>query len=244
MVTIPMAPDSQLISLFRAAYQMTIAAAGKAYQFHLDGTSRLMVTLNQCVDAQLAIERGAPPAIYNEPPVTRRVNAIPPTAPEPLYELAAMRLASNLLLETKMPNAHLLATSETPPQLRERGVVWTSDVGTGAVVILPAATAGKDAQQVTTGLISNDAAVCKGDFVSGRANELVDNTIVARSTTECRDSGGLHVHRYFTIPAPGNGDFIVFEIDHNGTDKPPPASDSPLADTNFQTAAVKATYQK
>ena len=97
---------------------------------------------------------------------------------------------------------------------------------------------------MTTWLISSDASACKGDFVSGRASELVDNTIVARSTTECRDSAGLHVHRFFTIPALTNSDFIVFEIDHDGKDRPAPAPGSPLTDANFQASVVKATYSK
>jgi hypothetical protein len=245
MVAIPMASDSRLITSFRAAYQMGITAAGKVYSFNLDGTSRLMVSLSQCVATQLAIERGEPPPNFPAPQaVTKAVNTLPPSPAAPQYELIAMRLATNLLLETKLPNAHLLAASEIPPQLRGRGVVWTSDAGAGAVMIFPAATAGKDAQQVTTWLISNDASACKGDFVSGRASELVDNTIVARSTTECKDSTGLHVHRFFTIPAATNTDFIVFEIDHDGKDKPAPAPASPLADSNFQAAAVKATYSK
>ncbi len=245
MVTIPMAMDSHLMALFRASYQMIISAEGKAYPFNLDGTSRLMVTLSQCVDTQLAIERGEPPPRI-APPVTAPVNPLPPPSPPPQapqYELIAMRLASNLLLETKLPSAHLLAASETPPQIRGRGVVWTSQGGIGAVTIFPA-TSGKDAQQVTTALITNDATACKGDFVSGRASELVDNTIVARSTTECRDSAGLHMHRYFTIPAAAGGDFIVFEVDHNGTDKPVPAPGSPLSDAQFQAAAVNAAYAK
>jgi hypothetical protein len=246
MVIVPMVADSTLIKLFRAAYQLRIDASGRVFVFNLDGTSRLMVGLANCVAARLAIERGEPPPRFNAPPVVvRSVNTPPtPTPPSSEYELIAMRLASNLLLETKMPNAHLLAASETPPQLRNRGVVWTSDAGIGAVMIFPAAIAGKDAQEVTTWLISNDATACKGDFVSGRASELVDNTIVARSTTECKDTAGLHVHRFFTLPGPTNSDFIVFEIDRDGKDKPAPASDSPLGDTNFQAAAVKAAYVK
>jgi hypothetical protein len=246
MVTVPMVADSTLIRLFRGAYQLKIEASGRTYAFNLDGTSRLMVGLSQCVATRLAIERGEPPPRFNTPPaITRSVNTPPASVPSsPQYELVAMRMASNLLLETKMPNAHLLAASETPPQLRDRGVVWTSDAGIGAVMIFPAATAGKDAQQVTTWLISNDAAACKGDFVSGRVSELVDNTIVARSTTQCNDSAGLHVHRFFTLPGLTSSDFIVFEIDRDGKDKPVPAPDSPLGDTNFQAAAVKAAYVK
>jgi hypothetical protein len=249
MVTVPMADDSRLITSFRGAYKMAITAAGRVYPFNLDGTSRLMISLVQCVQTQLAIEAGKPiPGFAPQPPPAPRIanNIPPPPVPPPSaqYELLATRLASNLLLETKIPNARLLPTDLTPVQFRGRGVVWTSDAGVGAVILFPAAVAGKDAQQVTTWLISNDASACKGDFVSGRANELVDNTIVARSTTECRDSGGFHVHRYFTIPALNSTDSIVFEVDTNTQEKTVPAPDSVLSDTNFQAAAVRAAYVK
>jgi hypothetical protein len=52
------------------------------------------------------------------------------------------------------------------------------------------------------------------------------------------------VHRFFTIPALTNSDFIVFEIDHDGKDRPAPAPGSPLTDANFQASVVKATYSK
>lgn len=248
-VQIIMGPATYLAEAFRAAYQMSITAAGKAYTFNLDGTSRMMVALRQCVERQVAIERGETPNTASASVIVKNTPTpapiAPPSAPvapptlAPQFELIAMRLASNLLLETKMSDAHLLSPDQSPPQLRGHGVVWASNIAMGSVVIVP----GTDAQQVTTAVISGDANSCKGDFVSGRANELVDNTIVARSTTECRDSAGLHMHRYFTIPM-GTANFIVFEIDHEGQAKPTIAPDSPLSDTNFEKAAVQVSYTK
>src|SRR5690348_1214258 len=87
-------------------------------------------------------------------------------------EAFAMRLASNLLLETKLPNVHLLAASETTTadswSWRRLEVRWRyrgrDDLSCKFW---------EDAQQVTTALIAIDATACKGDFVSGRASELV-----------------------------------------------------------------------
>jgi hypothetical protein len=61
MAIIPMATNSELISWFRAAYQMRIYANGQTFIFNLDGTSRLMAQLSDCVATQLAIERSNPP---------------------------------------------------------------------------------------------------------------------------------------------------------------------------------------
>ncbi len=67
VVLFPMPTDLRLVTAFRSAYQMTITVAGKAYSFELDGTSRLMVSLNQCIETQLAIERRKPPVMAGTP---------------------------------------------------------------------------------------------------------------------------------------------------------------------------------
>jgi hypothetical protein len=243
LATVPMADNSQLITAFRAAYQMQVFAVGKAFLFNLDGTSRLMVQLVRCVQTQMAIERGEPPPNFAEaPPRT----ASPAPSPQPpsdasnaRIELAAMRIASNLLLQAKLPNARLLSSSETPPALRGHGVVWTSDAGIGAVELV-SAQAGKDPQDIASSLINSDANTCKGDFGSGRSSELVDNKVVTKARTACKDSAGARGFRYFIVSGP-NGTFIVYELGSGGAEQVP-SNDSRLADSVFQAAAVKAAF--
>jgi hypothetical protein len=236
-----MADNSQLIAAFRGAYQMQVFAAGKAYLFNLDGTSRLMIQLYQCVQTQLAIERGEPPPNFTEAPA--RSASLPPVpapqadAPNARLELAAMRIASNLLLQARLPNARLLSSAETPAALRGRGVVWTSNAGVGAVELL-SAQAAKDPQEVASSLINSDANTCKGDFASGRSSELVDNKVVTKARTACKDSTGSRGFRYFIVTGPG-GEFVVYELGNNSVEQAPP-EDSPLADPVFEAAAVRA----
>ncbi len=66
-VLFPMPTDSRVIASFRAAYRMTVTAAGEVYSFKLDGTSRLMVSLGQCVQTQLAKESDKPPILAGTP---------------------------------------------------------------------------------------------------------------------------------------------------------------------------------
>jgi hypothetical protein len=66
-VLFSMPTDLRLIASFRAAYRMTVTTAGEAYSFKLDGTSRLMVSLSQCVGTQLAKEPGKPPILAGTP---------------------------------------------------------------------------------------------------------------------------------------------------------------------------------
>ena len=164
-VTIPMTDNSALIYAFRAGNLMTVNAAGQAFQFNLGGTSRLMVDLARCVATELATERGEPtPRFADSTPVPIPAKPAIPPAPRPQLqaqggdlELAATRIASNLLLEAKFPHARLLASNETPPALKGHGVAWTSDLGLGAVWMLPASVA-SDPQQAASQLISSDAA--------------------------------------------------------------------------------------
>lgn len=246
MVTVPMAGDSALINAFRGAYQLQVQAAGRTFPFNLGGTSRLMVQLAQCVSTQLAIERGEPsPHFAAAPPRPLNPPAPPtsmPPAPTAGLELAATRIASNLLLQSKLPNARLLDPSETPDALRGHGVAWTSDAGAGAVALV-SASAGKDPQQVASSVITNDATACKGDFASGRSSELVDDNVVTKAFTGCKDSAGARASRYFILRAPDGG-FIVYVVGGSGAGNAPQQDGSPLADTPFQAAAVKAAFKQ
>jgi hypothetical protein len=243
---VPMADNSSLINSFRGAYQMNIVANGQVFGFHLDGTSRLMLELTGCVRTQLAIERGEQPAFsYGQPRVVNPPAAFAPPPPAAFAppaqgqpELIATRIASNLLLQTRLPNAYLLSQSEMPQQLRGHGVAWRSDVGAGAVEIV-SQSAGKDPQQVASNVIAADGASCKGDFASGRSSELVDDKVVAKAFTACKDQAGSNVLHYFVMTG-ADGRYVVYVL-LNGTASPPPA-DSPLSDAVFQAAAVKATY--
>ena len=202
LVEVPMDPNSALITAFRASVGMTAYAAGQTFIFKLDGTSQLMPGLARCVQTELAIERGeTPPAFSTAGATAQQVPQSPPLAQggNAELELAATRIASNLLLQAQLPNARLLSRAETPESVRRLGVAWKSDAGVGAVELL-AQSAAKDSQQVASQLIDSDAAACKGDVASSRSSELIDNTIVTKAVTICKSSSGSGTIRYFVRP--------------------------------------------
>jgi hypothetical protein len=116
-----MADNSALISAFRASYCMTVYASGQKFLFNLDGTSRHMMELVHCVQTELALEIGeSPPSFASQPSVQPpRPSATTPAAPraDAELELAATRIASNLLLQAGLPNARLLSSAETPADI-------------------------------------------------------------------------------------------------------------------------------
>jgi len=207
-----------------------------------------MPSLAQCVAAELAIERGEPVPAFPPPapPSPRPVASKPvPVAPQQggaELELAATRIATNLLLQAKLPNARLLSKAETPDNLRGLGAAWMSDAGPGAVQILPAST-GKDPQQVASQIITADAAACKGDFASGRSNELIDDTVVTKAFTGCKATAGSGVIRYFILHNEGSG-YIVYALASPSSGSADVPSTSPLSDTNFEPAAVRAAFTR
>lgn len=221
LVTVPMADNSALISAFRGAYTMSVQAGGETFGFDLTNTSALIPELVQCVQSQLAGTSGQPAASATS------------------LELEATRVASNLLLAAKLPDAHLLPPSETPAALRGRGVAWTSDDGSGAVELLPA-TVGQGPAAVGSELIDSDARACNGDFASGRSSALVGDKVVTKVFTGCKDRQAASLVRYFIVQGSG-GEFIVYSLFGDKTTAPP-ASGSPLSDPTFQAAAVTAAY--
>jgi hypothetical protein len=158
----------------------------------------------------------------------------------PALELAATRIASNLLLQAGLPNAHLLSPAEAPAALKGLGATWTSAAGVGSVVVLPS-TAGHDASQVALSMIVGGANTCKGEFAAGRSTALVDDTLVTKAFAACVDSSGTRNVHYFVLHRDGSW-YVVYAV--VPLDKPGGNGDSPLRDAAFQAMAVKvALYQ-
>jgi hypothetical protein len=105
---------AEFIDEMRRGRTMTFSVPdGRHGTVLLEGMTRVSASLAQCVQAQMAAERtGAGPQQAAAPPP-----AAAPGAPQssPAFELAATRIASNLLLQAKLSNARLLGPTETPP---------------------------------------------------------------------------------------------------------------------------------
>ena len=249
---------SGIVDVLRGAPILTFEIPdGHRGSVSLAGLSRAMNEVTQCVQTQLAAQRpgGTTPvagaqqpaqaaAAPQSQPAGQQPGAQPAAAAQ--FELAATRIASNLLLQSKLPNGHLLNPNEIPPMLKGLGAAWTSDVGFGSVMVVPPQP-GKDVQHVALETIVGGANACKGEFAAGRSTSLVDDTLVTKAFTACSDSTGTHSLRYFILHRETSW-FVVYAI-------VPPASvpngglsqadmPGPLQDSNFQAVAVKAAlYQ-
>jgi hypothetical protein len=205
LVEVPMPDNSRLINTFRYSSQMSAQAQGQWFLFNLNGTSRIMVQLAECVRAELALETGQPPRSFAGP----RTPVPPMNAPQD-SALEETRLATNFLLAAQLPGAHLLQGSEIPDQLASYGAVWKAGDAVGTVKIYAPQTQ-LTGLQLASQIIAEDAQGCKGKFLSGRYSELVDNDVVVRAVTSCSESEKEMEAQYFITPRP-NGGFVAFSI--------------------------------
>jgi hypothetical protein len=218
LVLVPMPSNSSLMVRFRKSEGMTAVAKGHVFEFKLDGTSRLMPTLANCVASVKArgirnagdftIRQAAKPA---PPPATGgSLRAEPQQTASTELQLEATVLASNFIIRSTLNGARLLNRSETPVELASTGAAWRSDEAAGFVRIIPT-DANIKGIDVTASIIAADAKDCKGKFASGRKSELIDSEVVFHGFASCEDSNGARFAQYFVVPRTKGG-FVMFSV--------------------------------
>lgn len=208
MVTVPMQDRSDLIGAFRHASLLKAFAQGSEFQFRLDGTSRLLPALVDCVKQNtLDPSRSTTSAVPSSLPAPRAEAGGPEAT---LFEVESLRAATNFLLRAQVSNAKMLDRTEFPVAMASYGAVWKSNDLLGAVKVIPT-DSGTKGIDVAAAVTAADAKECKGTFASGRTSELVDSDVVFRGFSTCEDSSGLRSSQYFVVPR-RKGGFIMFSV--------------------------------
>ena len=134
MVEVPMPDNSKLINTFRSSSQMVAQAQGQFFTFNLNGTSRVMVELANCVRTPLVLESGQP---GRSAAVLPQQSAPPLQSPAGTQEaqVEAMQLATNFLLAARLSSARVFTRSEMPTELSSFGAAWKADDAFGGVKI-------------------------------------------------------------------------------------------------------------
>jgi hypothetical protein len=207
-VVVPMPNTSELVSVFRRSHFLKAIARGNTFTFRLDGTSRLLPVLVDCVRRQTQ-----PTPVATTPQIPSSLPTANPTATgsgASELEIEALRLATNFVLQARLPNTRMLDRREFPTQLASYGAAWQSDGTSGAVKIIQTAASVKGID-VAAEVVAADARECKGKFASGRTSELVDSDVVFRGFSSCDDSAGLRVSQYLVVPR-RKGGFVMFSL--------------------------------
>jgi hypothetical protein len=231
---------------------MQAAVLGQSYDFSLKDTAALIGALRACVQQQLAMNGGSVPRPNSAgqiPPPGPVPDAPAPAPASPATDLAltAARIANKLLLLGGFHDGEILPPDQMAPNLRTHVARWRADGLSGAVNILSAGVA-PDADHLAQLLANAVGNGCKGDFLGEHAHKIVDDNIVTRVVTVCKDSARTNEQRFFIVQNPRYG-WIVFSL---AAEPAPPATGTPAAsaaggrdlaagDDWFQDDAVKAS---
>jgi hypothetical protein len=247
---VPMPNEDNLIRDFRKARGMDVKAQGQRFTFLLDGTSRLLPALVDCVHVNVARESGGGDSSGFASSNTGHSNlssfdTAAPTSASPgsgdtglAFQMEAVELATNFILASRLEGPRVLSRKDTPAQLASFGAAWKADNAVGTVRIVPPAS-GINGIDVTAAVVSDDAKTCKGNFASGRMSELVDSEVVYRGFSSCEESGRSLMSQYFVLPRQQGG-FILFSV---VADASAPTGKASLKDerlAGYREAAYKA----
>jgi len=206
MIIASMPSSSTIINIFKQSQFMDVFVKGDFYKFKLDGTSKLLPTIEDCVNNSKKYVRSPP--VNNAIAENYNVNVA-----SPQHEIEALKMATNFLLRAQVSGAKIVDKKELPITFASYNAAWKSDDLLGGVKILAVDPSVKGIE-VAAKIVSDDAKDCKGKFNSGRVSELVDSDVVFRGFSTCEDSMGSRISQYFVVPRSNNG-FVVFFVNAN-----------------------------
>jgi hypothetical protein len=214
MLIASMPKTSLLVNIFKSSQYVDINVKGSYLKFKLDGTSKLLPALEECVNSSRLAVRSQPAA--PQVPSSFASRDAPQTSDGSggQYEIEALKMATNFLLRAEIRDAKLLDRREVPISFASYNATWRSDDLIGGVKILPVDPSMKGID-VAAMVVSEDAKDCRGKFASGRVSELVDSDVVFRGFSTCEDSSGLRTSQYFIVPRRSSG-FALFSVSTNG----------------------------
>ena len=210
-------PSSSFIKLFRNSQFLDVSIRGSFFKFKLDGTSKVLSALENCVSSSRLSVRSAP--VGPQVPATLAASDIQQHASRGAgqHELEAVRMATNFLLRAEIRGAKLLNRHEIPINFSSYDAVWRSADLIGGVKILATDLSVKGID-VAASIVGEDSKDCRGKFASGRVSELVDSDVVFRGFSSCEESSGLRVSQYFIVPRRNSG-FGLFSVSSSSKDR-------------------------
>lgn len=200
LIKIQMENETPLIRLFRRGRLMEVNAVGQSMRFSLEGTSVVLPALVNCVEGQHALTQPQRPPPSSPPPSTN-VDAL---------KSEAVRIASNFLLDVRLPGARLLSPDDIPAKWRHQGAIWAADGIIGTVDIYT----GTSIDKAIAHLIGEDALACEGSFASGRLPSPSQPDRPEEVFTSCRGNPNLNIR--YLLSRRQKGGYYQFAIISSG----------------------------
>jgi hypothetical protein len=201
-VIVPVDDNGPIFQRFRKGYVLRVLAAGQVFEFNLDGTSRGLASLVDCVSRYIAFggsSNKANPFVAAGPS---------PSASSPDFRAEATTVLANLLSTAGATGYHIMEKEETPADFANNHVVWTGAdyLGTFNVVSEPW-DGGPEA--LLTSLLSRDAQSCAGNYASKRGSSPTSSAFKdAVAVSTCQIGSETFIAFYAAYPRNKGGYYI------------------------------------
>jgi hypothetical protein len=194
MVAVPMPDTSELVTAFRRAYTLQAFARGEEFQFRLDGTSRLLPVLVDCVRRNLEStgQQTASPPIATTPKTLANMKDY-----QELSQAEATVMLTNLLNSAGVSGYRLV-----PPTQSSFGAHFSLSDGTQGF-FAGARGSTKSADEYATYWIGILSELCKGELVTGRQSvAATDGSVIRRIVSTCKVSDSVSITESTVIRRP------------------------------------------
>lgn len=204
-VSVALADNVELFSLFRRGHELRVFAAGQTFVFNLTDTGRVLPALLSCVSSY--VNPTPANSVSANPFVAADKNAAPskPRSNELKNRAEATVLLANILGQSSVSNYHVLPPDEMPKSSKV-DVIWKTSDLIGTLTVFPTS----KLDDVTPQIISGDAKSCKGKFVSGA---MPADAGMVRVFTACDEKGKTTTVYYMAANRRTGGYYLMATAD-------------------------------
>ncbi len=243
-VFLPMPADGPVVGLFRRSYTMEINDGTQSYFFNLNGTSKLLVDLTQCVKTRIAgtqVQSRQVGLAGGQSEISASTRDV---INDPTLKLEGTRVLSNFLIAAKLADTTILGANEVPDSLRFAHAVAKSASSMSFVSVLPPKEA-QSPKQIEGAIIGSVSAECNGKFASGSSNETVRGAKMSTGFLACQVDSDTTQIRYVISSRSEGGFYLLGILLNQGDGNPSDSStEQPLIDdVQLQNAAYIATNE-
>ena len=225
-VEIPLTPSAALFERFRHGYGLKVAAAGQVFGFTLDGSSKVLASLVECVQRHNSAESASANPFGPKPRQTP-----PQSGPSDSLKAEANAVLANLLSAAGVPGFYILPPSEVPSLLANSHAVWKAGGVFGTLNVVGGQAKIADAPSQ---IIAGDARACAGKFASGF---LPNEGAGVRVFTACEASSSENHIYYLMIPRRSGGFYNFATVVLGKEDAPAQRIDSQIRQAALRTLA-------
>lgn len=186
-VSIPMPSDGAVASMFRRGRTMEVSDGHQSFYFDLTGTSRLMVSLVDCVEKRLRMEQA----------VVADRQASPAVPNNAALRLEGTRVLSNFLLAANVSGAEIVATEQAEDSLAFAHAIAVADNLIAFAHVVPSSDGSPD--QVAAEISARVSEGCSGKFGSGSTKEAVEDVVLISAFAACQAEGSSDTYLQFAV---------------------------------------------